>query len=142
MPTWHHTPNNVAYYTTDKALHIRTDDALEGYLSGAGNRALALAGQLLQAYLAERETPLAIAPDSLAIEILAHVYVDSFAEAIASFSERLSGDGENPLARLMEKVRRRTDVIDCGEADIDGNRRIWDMLVPMRGAIYRLCGQR
>lgn len=142
MATWHYTPDNVAYYTTEKALHIRTDEALEGYLAQPGNQALALAEQLLDAYLAERETPLAITPDSLAIEILAHVYVDSFAEAVESFSERISGDEENPLARLMEKIQTRTDVIDCGEADVDGNRKIWDMLVPMRSAIYLLCGQR
>lgn len=77
---------------------------------------------------------------SLAIEILAHVFVDRFASSVGEFIGRFDTERQGTITGLMEKLKERTDVIDCGEAAVDGNRRIWDMLVPFRSFVYAAFG--
>lgn len=141
MPDWDTAFHGIAVYCKPKSVHIRTDYALEAYLALPGNGALDLSDHLHAQYRTHYDTPLDIGRHSLAIEILAHVYVDNIAEALESIADRLSSDMANPVSGLMERVRRHTGVIDCGESSVDNDRFVWDFLSPFHPMIYWVCGQ-
>ena len=68
---------------------------------------------------------------SLAIELIGHVFPDKLLMAVES---KALADFNFPLIPIIELlrhlVRKRTDVIDCGDDKIatDGNRKHWDKL--------------
>ena len=123
-------------------VQITCDDALKDYLDEEGNGALELSGYILEEYEKCQGKPLKITQDSLAIEILAHTYVDSFSLAISRAKRILPDVLEPPVEKLMENIRSHTGIIDCGEKEVDSNRWIWDMLVPYKGLIYGVLGDR
>jgi hypothetical protein len=59
---------------------------------------------------------------SLMVEIWGHLYASHFANAVKELIKL------NIVGDLTDLVTRRSDKIDCGEADIDSNRKFWDML--------------
>ncbi|SFG58586.1 hypothetical protein [Pedobacter insulae] len=59
---------------------------------------------------------------SLMVEIWGHLYASHFANVIKELIKlKVIGD-------LTALINKRSDTIDCGEADIDTNRGIWDTL--------------
>src|SRR5699024_10004812 len=120
----------------DRLVQITCDDALKNYLEAPGNGALQLSAHILAEYKKRRESELNISQDSLAIEILAHVYSDSFAEAVSAAGSRLPSVLSHTVHKLMKQVTVHTEIIDCGESSIDNNRRIWDALTPFKNIIY------
>lgn len=125
-----------------QAVHIRADEALRTFLSREGNGALLLSDHIHRQYEALIGRALEIGRDSLAIEILGHVYVDKLAAAIENVVDGPDGERQGPIVRLMEKVQRRTEVIDCGEAAIDHDRFVWDTLAKLHGFIYLILGDK
>ncbi len=115
-----------------RVVRVQADAALERYLDGHRRRALALARHMRGRYRVLMGRELDIAEDSLAIEVVAHLYAEDLAEGIIRWAERLPQGPENAVRGLMERVTRSAEVIDCGEAAIDTNRRIWDALVPLK----------
>lgn len=73
-----------------------------------------------------------ITNNSLIVEIWAHVYAERLTFAIARFLNW----------RLMWKcykfVKKRCDIIDCGESALDSNRWAWDMLSKLKKIWLRL----
>lgn len=126
----------------DRLVQITCDDALKNYLEAPGNGALQLSAHILAEYKKRRESELNISQDSLAIEILAHVYSDSFAEAVSAAGSRLPSVLSHTVHKLMKQVTVHTEIIDCGESSIDNNRRIWDALTPFKNIIYGILGDR
>lgn len=126
----------------DRLVQITCDDALKNYLEAPGNGALKLSAHILAEYKKRRESELNISQDSLAIEILAHVYSDSFAEAVSAAGSRLPSVLSHTVHKLMKQVTVHTEIIDCGESSIDNNRRIWDALTPFKNIIYGILGNR
>lgn len=126
----------------DRLVQITCDDALKNYLEAPGNGALQLSAHILAEYKKRRESKLNISQDSLAIEILAHVYSDSFAEAVSAAGSRLPSVLSHTVHKLMKQVTVHTEIIDCGESSIDNNRRIWDALTPFKNIIYGILGNR
>ena len=126
----------------DRLVQITCDDALKNYLEAPGNGALQLSAHILAEYKKRRESELNISQDSLAIEILAHVYSDSFAEAVSAAGSRLPSVLSHTVHKLMKQVTVHTEIIDCGESSIDNNRRIWDALTPFKNIIYGILGNR
>ena len=126
----------------DRLVQISCDDALKNYLEAPGNGALQLSAHILAEYKKRRESELNISQDSLAIEILAHVYSDSFAEAVSAAGSRLPSVLSHTVHKLMKQVTVHTEIIDCGESSIDNNRRIWDALTPFKNIIYGILGNR
>jgi len=59
---------------------------------------------------------------SLMVEIWGHLYASHFANAVKELIKL------NIVGDLTDLVTRRSDTIDCGEADIDSNRKFWDTL--------------
>lgn len=126
----------------DRLVQITCDDALKNYLEAPGNGALQLSAHILAEYKKRRESELNISQDSLAIEILAHVYSDSFAEAVSAAGSRLPSVLSHTVHKLMKQVTVHTEIIDCGESSIDNNRRLWDALTPFKNIIYGILGDR
>ncbi|HTM97902.1 MAG TPA: hypothetical protein VL088_04135 [Pedobacter sp.] len=59
---------------------------------------------------------------SLMVEIWGHLYASHFANAVKELIKL------NIVGDLTDLITRRSDTIDCGEADIDSNRKFWDTL--------------
>ena len=133
---------NITITYCDRLVQITCDDALKNYLEAPGNGALQLSAHILAEYKKRRESELNISQDSLAIEILAHVYSDSFAEAVSAAGSRLPSVLSHTVHKLMKQVTAHTEIIDCGESSIDNNRRIWDALTPFKNIIYGILGNR
>lgn len=120
-----------------KILRLTNDDALEKFLDVREKGALALAGHMKEGYAQRIGRTLDISQESIAVEILGHVFVDEMAEKIQGLAEH-APHLLAPLAAAMEKIRRHTDVIDIGEKDVDSNRWVWDGLTPFRGIVFAL----
>lgn len=133
---------NITITYCDRLVQITCDDALKNYLEAPGNGALQLSAHILAEYKKRRESELNISQDSLAIEILAHVYSDSFAEAVSAAGSRLPSVLSHTVHKLIKQVTVHTEIIDCGESSIDNNRRIWDALTPFKNIIYGILGNR
>ena len=133
---------NITITYCDRLVQITCDDALKNYLEAPGNGALQLSAHILAEYKKRRESELNISQDSLAIEILAHVYSDSFAEAVSAAGSRLPSVLSHTVHKLMKQVTVHTEIIDCGESSIDNNRRIWDALTTFKNIIYGILGNR
>lgn len=128
----------ISYRMEEKAVHIDNTEALIDFMRLEGNGSLELADHILVQYREQFGKELQITRHSLAIEIICHVYVGRVSEALDSLLEDISPDTHGPLSRALERTLERTDVIDCGESDVDGNRFVWDALVPLRGLIYAI----
>ncbi|MBC7616444.1 MAG: hypothetical protein H7202_10295 [Pedobacter sp.] len=68
-------------------------------------------------YLILIGTPLKITNASLMVEIWGHLYASKFAKLL----ERMV------RFKIIEKIKERSDTIDCGETGIDSNRKFWDL---------------
>ncbi|WP_018630516.1 hypothetical protein [Niabella aurantiaca] len=112
------------------AVHIHSDEPLLQFLAGdpLQNTDL-LVKELLRAYEAAFHQPLDISPDSLAVEIWGHVYVEQFAGYIARLTDL------NLVRKLLYPVQKYCAVIDCGEQGHDSNRWFWDLLAPLKATI-------
>ncbi|WP_455713999.1 hypothetical protein [Anaerosporobacter sp.] len=141
MLKWNDEYSNILLCYSDKIVHIKCDDNLMEYLELPGNGAVALSRYIKEGYKKYKNKDLEISEDSLAIEILAHVYVDKFAESIEKLSNKLTKKNENEIVQVMEKIRDRTEIIDCGEKSVDSNRFVWNMLSPFSAIIYTLLGK-
>ena len=84
--------------------------------------------------------PLKIDRDSLAVEILIHAYMDTISEKLEENAEQseIPVTVKRLLEKLCGKVQRHTDVIDCGEKEVDSNRRVFDGPSMFHESIYRL----
>lgn len=140
MPEWVFDFHHISIQFDDKIIRIKTDYHLKAFLEEPGNGSLQLADYILENYQKLHNVPLAITRDSLAIEILAHTYVDSFSVLLSAWCRSRKNQIYKKALALLEKVRFHTDIIDCGESAVDNNRFIWDALAPHHKAIYAVCG--
>ena len=83
-------------------------------------------------YFALTGKELRISDNSLIVEIWGHVYAGYFMLAMKKlFRTQLT----DYLAKI---VLKRCEIIDCGEKEIDRNRRIWDMFALGKNLIKKL----
>ncbi|MCR5294012.1 MAG: hypothetical protein K6E30_02400 [Lachnospiraceae bacterium] len=130
---------HVSYH--HRIVRIRTDEVLLGALSRNSAGVYAAAEHILKTYEAHMGETLKISRDSLAAEILLHAYLDAFFRRLEGTVCRKAGAGKllnRPIARLI----RSTEVIDCGEREVDGNRIVFDVLAPFGGFICRVLGKK
>lgn len=111
----------------DKLVQITCDEALKNYLEEPGNGAVELSAHILKEHKKRQKSELKISKDSLAIEILAHTYADIFSETVSSAELHLPAALSKAVLKLMKQVHAHTEIIDCGESDVDNNRWIWDL---------------
>ena len=126
----------------NKLVQITCDEALKNYLEEPGNGAVELSARILKEYKKRQKSELKISKDSLAIEILAHTYADTFSEIVSSAEFHLPAALSEAVLGLMKKVHAHTEIRDCGESDVDNNRWIWDGLTVFKKIIYKALGDR
>lgn len=122
-------------------VRVVTDDCLIGYLERKGRKdAEHLADWILAEYRNLLGCPLKIKRDSLAVEILIHAYMDTISERLEdhALQREIPGTVKRLLKGICDKVQKHTDIIDCGEKEVDSNRLIFDGLVPFHETIYQL----
>ena len=126
----------------NKLVQITCGEALKNYLQEPGNGAVELSAHILKEYKKRQKSELKISKDSLAIEILAHTYADTFSETVSSAELHLPAALSEAVLGMMKKVHAHTEIIDCGESDADNNRWIWDGLTVFKKIIYKPLGDR
>ena len=115
---------------SDQLIQIKKPHHLKQFLSSdIKNRSEVLVNYIKQDYFLLFNKELDITNDSLIIEIWAHVYASYFARATKNLIK----------LKLIEKaanlIIKRSDTVDCGESDVDTNRKIWDILSNFKGII-------
>ena len=139
---WLMEEHGISYALEAGIVRVKVDGSLLEYLRGPGRHdALSLARTLRILYEGEFGRPLEIEEDSLAVEILVHAYLDVFFRNSGELMERISQTLLAPVIRFAEKMQGRTEVIDCGERAVDGNRAVFDALSHLHGMIYGLLGK-
>lgn len=114
----------------EQLIRIKKPKALQKFLStDIDNRSEVLVNYIKQDYFLLIGKELVIENDSLIIEIWGHVYASYFARAMKNLIK----------LKLVENVAdfiiHRSDTIDCGETDVDSNRKFWDVLANFKGII-------
>lgn len=124
---------------TDRAVHVLTDENLAAYLNGeCKDDARRLADYILVEYEQRFLKPLCITRDSLAVEILVHVFADRLTKRLLEKDSVLPESIRNVLEPVLKKIERSTSVIDCGEREVDNNRFVFDALAPCCGLISEI----
>lgn len=113
-----------------RLVRIKHPMVMQKFLSAAiERRSEVLVNAIKTDYAALFDKELDINNDSLMIEIWGHVYASYFAKAIKNLIDIKLVDN------FADFVIKRSDIIDCGEADIDSNRKFWDILANFKGII-------
>lgn len=137
---WNQEYKKISISFEDRVVRIKCDSYLMHYLKKPGNDALVLSKYILETYYDMYHKILKISLHSLAIEILIHAYLDKFCNYVQR-SEVSSIEGlDYAVKQLCQSVEKRTEVIDCGEKEVDTNRFIFDGLEKFHGLIYKMLG--
>lgn len=133
--------HNISIRYIDHLVQIKTDNCLRKYLrSTPSRRALELSKHIRKEYQNVMGKELKITQDSLAIEILLHVYIDDVAHLIEMLDKIFPAHIKKQLQSCAEKLKGHTEVIDSGETAIDPNRKVFDGLVPYKAFLYKVWG--
>ena len=111
-------------------IQIKKPKALQKFLSSdIEYRSEVLVNYIKQDYFLLFDKELAITNDSLIVEIWGHVYASYFARAMKNLIKlKLVED-------FADFIINRSDTIDCGETEVDSNRKFWDVLASFKGII-------
>lgn len=118
--------------------HVVTDANLMAYLEAPGNGSMELAAYILDQYHALFHQNLHISQTSLAVEILIHAYLDVFTQKFMEKQDKFPRRMVGPILSLVQKLHRKTEVIDCGERSVDHNRFAFDDLAPFHSLFFAL----
>ena len=123
----------VVVHFEPKLIRIIGSEQLLTFLSGDLDKQTLRLVKLIKAdYLAFTGKRLKITHHSLMVEIWGHLYTSKFADILKELVQL------KIIENLTEWVKKRSDTIDCGEADIDSNRKFWDMLAKFKAIISKL----
>lgn len=92
-----------------------------------------LAQYLKQQHTNQFHTVLNISDKSLTIEIIGHVYIGNFADTLKEIP-RIPKIAPI-IVKKAYKITDHTDIIDCGEKEVDSNRWVWDKLAVLYDTI-------
>jgi len=124
MAEWKRTKFNeeeISYSLSEKAIHIDNNHALKRAILKP-QAATEIAKTILKDHQLHYNKALPISTTSLAAEIYGHIFPEKVAEVIKKLPM------PDQLEDALEKVMKKTDVIDAGHESIDGNRKIWDAI--------------
>ncbi|RDC58621.1 hypothetical protein DU508_01085 [Pedobacter chinensis] len=114
-------------------IRVYSDAELWRFLDGKADERFALLVETIKNdYENHFNKSLAISNNSLIVEILVHVYCDYLG---LRFNRTVK---IKPLNKLVHKLLRRAEVVDCGETAKDSNRWIWDALASFRFLFIKL----
>jgi hypothetical protein len=104
-------------------IRVYSDRALWQFLAGDIQAKMKLLVYTIkEEYFKLFQRKLEIRDDSLVVEILVHVYCD-YVGLLFNRVVQISW-----LRRLVIKLLKRAEIVDCGERQVDSNRWIWDFL--------------
>lgn len=139
MRKWTKEFHNISIRYEDRIVRIKSDSALTHFLlSSKGPNALA--EHILESYERIYHKSLQIHIHSLAVEIIAHVFIDTISKDISILSSNISKDKLEFIQGVLESIREHTRIIDCGELSVDSNRFVWDILEPFHSILYGIVG--
>lgn len=120
-----------------RLIKIASPKALKKFLSkDIAARSEVLANMIKMDYAIFFNRELDISNNSMIIEIWGHVYASYFAIALKNLIQ----------LKLIEKaadfILKRSDTIDCGESEIDQNRKFWDVIANFKDIILRFLPER
>lgn len=122
--------NKIKVSIEEGLIRLKSDKALWLYLDGATiEKTMKLVQIIKTDYKTEFGPKLKISDNSLTVEIWAHVYSHYFGLLIKR-NNRIKC-----LKKLLVKVIKRAEVIDCGERHLDTNRWFWDLFSGMKKPI-------
>ena len=109
-------------------VHIYARNIVVRFSGTEGKKdALVLSEYILREYKKLYGRELKISRDSMAVEILIHVYVDKVLKRIEAKEHAREQEGiHRKLAQICEGLQVHTGIIDCGEKEVDSNRIIFD----------------
>ena len=139
--TWRTEFHDISVCYTEQLVQIKTDEKLLAFLKKPGRDATALSEYMKKTYEEIFGKELKISVESMAIELLIHLYADEFVHGIEYFGKFLPLYLQAELETYMQKMERRNEVIDSGEAEIDPDRKFFDRLVPYRDVLYTIWDQ-
>ena len=135
---WGREFHDISVCYTEQLVQIKTDEKLLAFLKKPRRDATALSEYMKKTYEEILGKELKISVESMAIELLIHLYADEFVHGIEYFGKFLPLYLQAELETYMQKMERRTEVIDSGEAEIDPDRKFFDRLVPYRDVLYTI----
>ena len=133
--------HGISIQYDDRIVRVRTDRHLFDYLGQPGNDSLELADHIHKTYRDKWDKDLKISRESLSVEILIHAYMDTVFRRIDLIVDRIGGPGRQ-LKKMLELLENSTEIIDCGEREVDSNRVVFDNLVPFRKILYMILGDK
>ncbi|PFQ47392.1 hypothetical protein COK05_09750 [Bacillus cereus] len=116
----------------EKSLHIENTESLRRVLKKK-HAPFKLAQYLKQQHTNQFHTVLNISDKSLTIEIIGHVYIGNFADILKEIPRipKITP----VIVKKAHKITDHTDIIDCGEKEVDSNRWVWDKLAVLYDTI-------
>lgn len=138
---WNTEYNGISISYEAHFVHIKTDAHLLRFLGGPGNDSISLARHIRDTYQKMFGTELQISEKSLSVEILVHAYLDVLLRAVSELGKNLSPKVLKDLVACMKRLQGHTQIIDCGEKEVDSNRYVFDSIAPYRHFIYAVLGK-
>lgn len=137
---WNTEYKGISISFEDKIVRLKVDDILMKYLGQPGNDAVVLSEYILGTYFDMFHKKLEISLHSLAVEIIIHAYIDRFCNYVHENPCFPINEIDLWLKQLCASIGQRTEVIDCGERQVDRNRFVFDGLEKFHGLIYKMIG--
>ncbi len=111
--------NNINVTYSDKIAKISNDEELLSSLKNCG--AISIAKKIKSYYENIYNRKLNIEENSIAVEIIGHVFFDRVCKTIlnSSISFKL-------IKNICKLIVVKTETINCGESVVDNNRWFWD----------------
>ena len=119
MSNWLYTQDGTAYRFEHQIVRVKNDEALEKLFQGRLKASAGLAEYLRDRYREAFQEELNITAVSLAVELYLHYK----AQVMLLYLQKIF-----KKSRLISRLLRSTNVIDCGERSCDSNRFVWDIL--------------
>lgn len=114
----------------DQLIQIKKPHHLKQFLSSdIKNRSEVLVNYIKQDYFLIFGKELNVTNNSIIIEIWAHVFASYFARAMKKILRF------KLVENLANLIIKRSDIIDCGESNLDSNRKLWDVLANFKHLI-------
>lgn len=111
--------SDVKYRIEPKIVRIENDSYLKDYLNETSRANYIIAKDVKQKYYNIYKTDIKISEESMAVEILGHVFPEKVAKYLPAI--------------LRNKILAHTSVIDIGEKSVDSNRWVWDSIAAVIG---------
>lgn len=139
MNTYQYDFHNIGIRCIDRFILVENKEALKKFLKEPGTGSMQLALEMKKMYQKEFGKEIQITQTSLAIEILGHVYAEKLAKIIKLLPFPTSFMAS--IRKAMDDIQKHTDVIDCGEKEVDSNRVVWDRLENHADLIFKMLGK-